>query len=116
MRTCSVYILASNSRVLYVGVTSDLEHRIRQHRSKEVPGFTQRYNVTRLVWYETFPDMAQAIAWEKRLKGWTRAKKVALIEKVNPQWDELFLPGDSLVAGCQMLRSAQHDVSKPSAV
>jgi putative endonuclease len=89
MRTFYVYILASNTRVLYVGMTNDLEYRLAQHRSKSVPGFTAKYNVTQLVWYETFPDAAQAIAWEKRIKGWSRAKKIALIEEMNPLWLDL---------------------------
>lgn len=90
MRTFYVYILASNSRVRYVGVTNDLELRVRQHRQKLIPGFTSKYNIDQLVWYETFNDVAEAIAMEKRIKGWTRAKKIALLEATNPLWLDLF--------------------------
>lgn len=75
--------------MLYVGVTTDLEHRIRQHRQKLVPGFTSRYNVHRLVYYEETDEVEAAILREKQIKGWTRAKKVALIEAENPAWEDL---------------------------
>ena len=81
--------MSNQSRTLYIGVTNDLEHRVRQHKSKLVAGFTAKYNVTQLLYYEEFADVNEAIAWEKRLKGWTRAKKVALIEKDNPRWKDL---------------------------
>jgi putative endonuclease len=89
MREYFVYILASRSRVLYVGVTNDLARRIWEHRNKESSGFTSQYNVTRLVHCETFLTARQAIAREKQLKGWRRDKKVALIESANPQWQDL---------------------------
>jgi putative endonuclease len=89
MREYFVYILASRSRVLYVGVTNDLARRIWEHRNKEASGFTSQYNVTRLVHCETFPTARQAIAREKQLKGWRRDKKVALIESANPEWRDL---------------------------
>jgi putative endonuclease len=94
MRTYYVYILASRSRVLYTGMTNDLAHRLRQHRNKEIPGFTRRYNVTRLVYYETYDRPADAIAREKEIKGWRRAKKVSLIESDNPTWTDW---GDELL-------------------
>jgi putative endonuclease len=84
-----VYILASKSGVLYVGVTSGLRHRIIEHRLKLVEGFTTRYNIDRLVYYEKFDDIRNAIAREKQIKGWLRAKKVALIESANPTWKDL---------------------------
>ncbi len=84
-----VYIMTNQSRTLYIGVTSDIEHRVQQHRSCQVPGFTAKYKCTRLVWYESFTDVNEAIQCEKRLKGWTRAKKVALIEQDNPRWEDL---------------------------
>ena len=84
-----VYILTNQSRTLYVGMTNDLPTRIAQHKSKKVHGFTSRYNVTQLVFYEEFGQVWEAIACEKRIKGWTRAKKIALIESHNPQWEEL---------------------------
>ncbi len=89
MRECAVYVMANNSRTLYVGVTSDLEQRVYQHKHKLVKGFTSKYNVTKLVWYESFPDIEQAIEGEKRLKGWLRLKKVVLIESRNPNWEDL---------------------------
>jgi len=90
-----VYIMASRSRVLYTGVTSRLTHRTLQHRLKTVDGFTSRYNVQRMVYWERYDRIAAAIAREKQIKGWLRAKKVALIESKNPKWKDLaeeFLP------------------------
>ena len=85
-----VYMLTNASRVvLYIGVTSDLEGRLFEHRSSETPGFTRKYRVNRLVYYEDYPDPSSAIAREKQLKGWTRAKKNALVEKMNPRWHDL---------------------------
>ena len=85
-----VYILTNKHRTtLYIGVTNNLWLRINQHRRGEVKGFTQRYQLTRLVWFEHFCDINNAIAREKQLKGWLRAKKIALIEKRNPRWFDL---------------------------
>ena len=84
-----LYILASRSRVLYFGVTCNLLHRLHQHRSHAMAGFTARYHVTRLVYFEETSDVAAAIAREKQVKGWLRKKKVALIEADNPAWDDL---------------------------
>ena len=84
-----VYIVASQSCTLYVGVTCDLERRVYEHKHKLVPGFTSRYNITRLVYFEAMPDVRQSIAREKQIKGWVRAKKVALIESTNPEWLDL---------------------------
>ena len=89
MREYYVYIMASLTRVLYTGVTSDLEKRVSQHKLKLIPGFTSKYNVTRLVYYETTPDVRAATAREKEIKGWVRRKKVALIEATNPTWEDL---------------------------
>jgi putative endonuclease len=89
VRSFYVYILANRSRTLYVGVTHDLEHRVRQHKAGVGSTFTTRYHITRLVYYESFTDVRQAIEWEKRIKGWDRAKKVALILERNPQWLDL---------------------------
>jgi putative endonuclease len=83
------YILASKSVVLYVGVTNRLRRRIVEHRLKLVDGFSARYNVTRLVYYEKFEDIRDAIAREKQIKGWLRAKKIALIESTKPRWKDL---------------------------
>jgi putative endonuclease len=89
MRSYYVYIMTNRSRTLYFGVTNDLEHRVLQHKLKVVPGFTSRYHIDRLVYYEETNDIRTAIAREKQLKGWLRAKKIALIESVNPQWKDL---------------------------
>jgi putative endonuclease len=75
---------------LYVGVTSDIVKRVWQHKNDEAPGFTKRYSVHSLVWYEVHKTMESAIGWEKALKEWKRAWKLELIEKVNPQWQDLY--------------------------
>jgi putative endonuclease len=81
--------MASRSHTLYVGVTSDLQKRVFQHKWRDHDGFTERYNCDRLVWFESYQEVAQAIAREKQLKEWRRGKKIALIEKVNPAWVDL---------------------------
>ena len=88
-RTYYVYILTNASRTLYVGVTNSLERRMHQHRMKTVPGFASQYNITMLVYYEAFERPDDAIAREKQLKRWSRAKKVALVESLNPSWADL---------------------------
>jgi putative endonuclease len=77
------YIIASKSRTLYIGVTGDLHRRIFQHKQKTHRGFTARYNCNRLVWFESFREVSAAIQREKEIKGWTRARKIALIEAGN---------------------------------
>lgn len=84
-----VYIVASRTHVLYIGVTSNIENRVFQHKTKFFEGFTADYNCCRLVWYERYASANRAIAREKQLKGWTRAKKIALIRKMNPTWIDL---------------------------
>ena len=87
----AVYILASKRNgTLYVGVTSDLVKRVWQHKNDMVEGFTKRYGVHRLVYYEVYADMAEAITREKRLKKWNRAWKIELIEGENPHWRDLW--------------------------
>jgi putative endonuclease len=86
-----VYILASPSRTIYIGVTNNLERRVYEHAQKLIPGFTSHYNVSRLVYFEETPDVYAAISREKQLKGWRRARKIALIEKSNPEWRDLCL-------------------------
>jgi putative endonuclease len=87
----AVYILASKRNgTLYVGVTSDLVQRVWEHRNNAVEGFTKRYGVHRLVYYEMHADIRQAILREKQLKKWNRAWKVELIERQNPQWNDLW--------------------------
>jgi putative endonuclease len=84
-----VYILSNRSHILYIGMTNDLRKRVMQHR-KQIPGtFTARYKITRLVYFEQFQYVNDAIAREKELKRWTRAQKIALIEAANPTWEEL---------------------------
>ncbi len=89
LRTYHVYIMASASRVLYIGVTGDLLRRVMEHKQMRVPGFTSRYRVTELVYFEAFGDIRIAIAREKQIKGWLRARKVALMESFNPHWRDL---------------------------
>jgi putative endonuclease len=89
MKTYYVYIMTNNSRTLYTGVTSNLERRVLEHKRKLLPGFTREYNINRLVYYETFGDIRAAIRGEKQIKGWVRAKKVALIVSANPAWRDL---------------------------
>ena len=84
------YILASKRNgTLYVGSTDDLAYRVWQHREKHRRGFTSRYDVTRLVWYEVFEDRENAFRRERRIKEWKRARKLELIEKSNPDWRDL---------------------------
>ena len=86
-----VYILASSiGGTLYIGVTNDLVRRVYEHRAGKVPGFTKRYAVHRLVYFEQFSDIENAILREKRLKKWNRSWKIRLIEERNPNWDDLF--------------------------
>ena len=84
-----VYILTNRSKTLYTGVTNDLLRRVHEHKQKLIPGFTQKYNINRLVYYEETSDVTEAIAREKQIKGWLRAKKIALIESRNPEWLDL---------------------------
>jgi putative endonuclease len=84
-----LYILACKTRRLYVGMTNDIERRVRQHKTREVAGFTSRYNIDRLVYYESVDYVYDAIAREKEIKAWRRKKKVALIEGGNPAWEGL---------------------------
>ena len=84
-----VYILASRSAVLYVGVTNDLNRRMVEHKEGQIPGFTKKYKVNRLVYYESYSDVRAAIAREKQIKRWRRAKKVSLIDELNPEWHDL---------------------------
>ena len=91
MRTPCVYILASKPKgVLYIGVISNPVQRIWQHKNDVVEGFTKRYRVHRLVWYEVHETMESAISREKALKKWNRAWKIELIEKDNPLWLDLY--------------------------
>jgi len=84
-----VYILASKTQRLYVGVTNDLVRRAWEHRTGAVPGFTRRYGIHRLVYFETVVGPAEAIAREKQIKDYARVKKIAMIDSVNPRWNDL---------------------------
>jgi putative endonuclease len=84
-----VYIVASKSRTLYIGITGNLRHRIFEHKLKLRGGFTARYNCNRLVWFERFEEVTGALDREKELKGWLRAKKIAQIQSGNPTWEDL---------------------------
>lgn len=84
-----VYILANVTRKLYVGMTNNLGRRMHEHKHKLVPGFTSRYGITRLVYYEDTPNVIDALEREKQIKKWRRDKKIALIERENPEWQDL---------------------------
>ncbi len=105
-----VYILGSLSGTLYIGVSGDLRYRIRQHKEHTFEGFTAKYDVTRLLYFEMYDRVGRAIGRERQLKGWRREKKIALIEKCNPRWEDLsrdWFPAESRVAiGVLRLRSA----------
>ncbi len=88
-KTYFVYILTNESKMLYTGVTSNLERRVYEHKRKLIAGFTKRYNLHRLVYHEQFGDVLLAIAREKEIKGWTRARKLLLIKSCNPKWRDL---------------------------
>jgi len=88
---CYVYILTNkNNTVLYTGVTADLAKRVWQHKEKFVEGFTKRYNLDKLVYYEAFEDINNTIAREKQIKGSSRLKKMSLIESMNKDWKDLY--------------------------
>ncbi len=108
LKQYGVYIMASLSRTLYVGVTNDLARRTLQHRAKMVPGFTSKYNVTLLVHAEQFGDVRDAIAREKQIKGWRRDRKIELIEMNNPEWEICPMLGSR---PNKILRFAQDDRS-----
>ncbi len=88
-KTYYVYIMASQNRRIYTGVTSDLEGRVWQHKLKIADGFTKRYNITRLVYYDETNDVWETLEYEKRIKGWRREKKIRLIEEQNKGWLDL---------------------------
>jgi len=90
-RSYYVYIMSNAARTLYIGVTNDLNRRVLQHQQRLVPGFTATYRITYLVHYEETADVHEAIERERQFKGWTRAKKVALIESTNSTWRDLSL-------------------------
>jgi len=89
MKFYYIYIMTNWSRTLYTGVTSDLKRRVYEQPHKLIPGFTQKYNITHLAYFEETHDVISAIAREKQIKGWLRSRKIALIEATNPKWDDL---------------------------
>jgi len=88
-RVYYVYIMASRSLNLYTGITNNIYRRVLEHKCGDIEGFTKRYNIDRLVYYETFGHVGKAIAREKQIKSWTRAKRLALIKSKNPTWQDL---------------------------
>jgi putative endonuclease len=84
-----VYIMTNKSRTLYTGVTNDLMRRVYEHKNKLIKGFTSKYNIQYLVYYELSSSIYSAIEREKQIKGWLRAKKIALIESINLEWKDL---------------------------
>ena len=91
MRQYYVYIMTNATRTLYIGVTNDLVRRVYEHKQKLADGFTKKYHITMLMYYEETTDVEAAIAREKQLKGWRRSRKIELIEGFNPQWKDLSL-------------------------
>jgi putative endonuclease len=84
-----VYIMANTSKRLYTGITNSIRRRVGEHKLKQTPGFAAKYNITRLVYFETFEDVRNAIEREKQIKAWTRAKRLWLVESANPKWNDL---------------------------
>jgi len=121
MRRYYVYIMASKSRVLHVGITNDIYRRVWEQKNNANPGFTSKYRIHRLVYFEEFKYVGNAIAREKRIKGWLREKKVALIRSANPTWEDLseeWFDGKNVIRSNfasaiekQVLRCAQDDKS-----
>ncbi len=89
MKHYYVYIMTNSSKTLYIGVTNTLQRRVYEHQHHLVAGFTSRYHITRLVYFEETSDVYAALAREKQIKGWLRAKKMALIESINPEWRDV---------------------------
>ena len=94
MQQYYVYIISGKSGVIYVGVTNNLERRVYEHKHKLIQGFTEKYNIDRLIYFEATEDISSALAREKQIKGWRRAKKISLIEEINPGWKDLSLEWD----------------------
>lgn len=89
MKSYYVYILSNSSKTLYIGVTNNLERRMYEHKNKLIEGFTKKYNLTKLVYFEVCNNINDAIRREKQLKNWHRAWKINLIEELNPNWNDL---------------------------
>ena len=89
MKDYYVYIMTNKSKTLYTGVSNNLTRRIYEHKNKLIEGFTKKYNIDKLVYFELFNNVGDAIRREKQIKGWLRKKKIALIESINPEWKDL---------------------------
>lgn len=89
MKDYYVYIITNKSKTLYTGVSNNLTRRVYEHKHKLVKGFTKKYNIDKLVYFEVFNNVDDAIRREKQIKGWLRKKKITLIESINPQWKDL---------------------------
>ena len=89
MKQFFVYIMTNKSKTLYVGVTNNLQRRVYEHKIKMIRGFTSKYNITKVVYFEVFNDIESAIKREKQIKGWLRKKKIDLIESMNAEWNDL---------------------------
>ncbi len=89
MKEYFVYIMTNRSKTLYTGMTSNLPRRVYEHKSKLIEGFTKKYNINKLVWFDKTNDVISAIEKEKQIKGWTRKKKINLIESMNPAWRDM---------------------------
>ena len=111
-----VYIMSSHSRCLYVGVTSDLHGRVWEHKNGVYEGFSKKYKTHYLVYQEFFNDIESAIAREKQLKGWTRAKKIGLIEKMNRGWEDLTPSFSSLGPSTQARRNRSEKRKPPASL
>ena len=100
-----IYIMTNKSRTLYTGITNSLKRRVYEHKHKLILGFTSKYKITQLVYFETTTNVKSAITREKQIKGWLRVKKIALIESTNPRWEDLSLGWYDNPAGDPSLRS-----------
>lgn len=89
LKSYYVYILVNRSGLFYTGITNNLERRIYEHKNKLVKGFTEKYNINKLMYYSEFSDVNEAIAWEKKVKDWRREKKISLIKTINPNLTDL---------------------------
>ncbi|MGB5530508.1 MAG: GIY-YIG nuclease family protein [Ignavibacteriaceae bacterium] len=89
MKQFYVYIMTNKSKTLYVGVTNNLQRRVYEHKNQMIEGFTSKYNITKVIYFEVFNDIESAIKREKQIKGWLRKKKIDLIESMNPEWNDL---------------------------
>ena len=117
MKTYFVYIMTNRTKTLYTGVTNNLARRVLEHRAAQTPGFTAKYRLTSLVYYETTSDISAAISREKQIKGWLRRRKIELIESMNPYWFDLsdvLVGSSSLTEPVPSLRSGRQEAPPAS--